>query len=156
MFQSSWSDFADFERIFVRIKNTISGQLYLYCIVLYCIVLYYTVLYYSIPEYVMQHWKEDFMFGYQFLNGCNPVMIKKCTKLPDKLPVTHEMVSVSLERGLTLEEEIKVERLIIFTFSKYKKKNVIIAVFNFLMTFGICGDSLSERNLILKGTRLDN
>ncbi|KAL7382969.1 hypothetical protein ABVT39_002614 [Epinephelus coioides] len=82
MFQSSWSDFADFETIFVRIKNTIS-------------------------EYVMQHWKEDFMFGYQFLNGCNPVMIRKCTKLPDKFPVTHEMVSVSLERELTLEQEIE-------------------------------------------------
>uniref|UniRef100_A0A673AWU2 Arachidonate 5-lipoxygenase a n=1 Tax=Sphaeramia orbicularis TaxID=375764 RepID=A0A673AWU2_9TELE len=79
---SSWSDFGDFERIFVRIKNTIS-------------------------EYVMQHWKEDFMFGYQFLNGCNPVLIQKCTKLPDKFPVTHEMVSVSLERDLTLEQEIE-------------------------------------------------
>ncbi|XP_051815431.1 polyunsaturated fatty acid 5-lipoxygenase [Acanthochromis polyacanthus] len=82
MFQSSWNDFADFERIFVRITNTIS-------------------------EYVMQHWKEDFMFGYQFLNGCNPVVIQKCTKLPDKFPVTHEMVSVSLERELTLEQEIE-------------------------------------------------
>ncbi|KAJ8248593.1 hypothetical protein GJAV_G00243660 [Gymnothorax javanicus] len=81
MFQSSWSDFADFERIFVRISNTIS-------------------------EYVMQHWQEDFMFGYQFLNGCNPVMIQKCTKLPAKLPVTHEMVEFCLERGLTLEEEV--------------------------------------------------
>ncbi|MEQ2205868.1 Arachidonate 5-lipoxygenase [Xenoophorus captivus] len=82
MFQSSWSDLADFEKIFVRIKNTIS-------------------------EYVMQHWKEDFMFGYQFLNGCNPVLISKCTKLPDKFPVTDEMISVSLERDLTLEQEIK-------------------------------------------------
>ncbi|XP_051946160.1 polyunsaturated fatty acid 5-lipoxygenase-like [Xyrauchen texanus] len=82
MFQSSWGDFADFERIFVRIKNTIS-------------------------EYVMQHWKEDFMFGYQFLNGCNPVMIRKCTEIPDKFPVTHEIVEDSLERGLTLEEELK-------------------------------------------------
>uniref|UniRef100_A0A3P8PGM8 Arachidonate 5-lipoxygenase a n=1 Tax=Astatotilapia calliptera TaxID=8154 RepID=A0A3P8PGM8_ASTCA len=79
---SSWSDFSDFEKIFVRIKNTIS-------------------------EYVMQHWKEDFMFGYQFLNGCNPVLIRKCKKLPDKFPVTHEMVAVSLERELTLEEEIE-------------------------------------------------
>uniref|UniRef100_A0A4W5MU08 Arachidonate 5-lipoxygenase n=1 Tax=Hucho hucho TaxID=62062 RepID=A0A4W5MU08_9TELE len=70
MFQSSWNDFADFERIFVRIKNTIS-------------------------EYVMQHWKEDFMFGYQYLNGCNPVMIQKCTKLPEKFPVTHDMVADS-------------------------------------------------------------
>uniref|UniRef100_A0A671YMJ7 Arachidonate 5-lipoxygenase b, tandem duplicate 2 n=1 Tax=Sparus aurata TaxID=8175 RepID=A0A671YMJ7_SPAAU len=82
MFQSSWNDFADFEKIFVRIKNTIS-------------------------EYVMQHWREDFMFGYQFLNGCNPVIIKKCTKLPEKFPVTHEMVSVSLERDMTLQEEIE-------------------------------------------------
>ncbi|XP_043112193.1 polyunsaturated fatty acid 5-lipoxygenase isoform X2 [Puntigrus tetrazona] len=82
MFQSSWGDFADFERIFVRIKNTIS-------------------------EYVMEHWKEDFMFGYQFLNGCNPVIIRKCTELPDNFPVTHKIVEDSLERGLTLEEELK-------------------------------------------------
>lgn len=26
MFQSSWSDFADFEKIFVKISNTISGE----------------------------------------------------------------------------------------------------------------------------------
>ncbi|XP_059373883.1 polyunsaturated fatty acid 5-lipoxygenase-like [Carassius carassius] len=82
MFQSSWGDFADFERIFVRIKNTIS-------------------------EYVMEHWKEDFMFGYQFLNGCNPVVIRKCTEIPDKFPVTTKILEESLERGLTLEEELK-------------------------------------------------
>ncbi|XP_009981482.1 PREDICTED: arachidonate 5-lipoxygenase-like, partial [Tauraco erythrolophus] len=82
MFQSSWSDFADFERIFVRISNTIS-------------------------EYVMQHWKEDFMFGYQFLNGCNPVLIRRCTEIPKKFPVTMDMVECSLERNLTLEEEVK-------------------------------------------------
>ncbi|XP_075614500.1 polyunsaturated fatty acid 5-lipoxygenase isoform X3 [Balearica regulorum gibbericeps] len=82
MFQSSWSDFADFERIFVRISNTIS-------------------------EYVMQHWKEDFMFGYQFLNGCNPVLIQRCAEIPKKLPVTTDMVECSLERNLTLEEEVK-------------------------------------------------
>lgn len=58
----------------------------------------------------MRHWKEDFLFGYQFLNGCNPVMIEKCTKLPHNLPVTNEMVCVSLQRGLTLEEEIKVDQ----------------------------------------------
>ncbi|OCT70163.1 hypothetical protein XELAEV_18037084mg [Xenopus laevis] len=82
MFQSSWNDFADFEKIFVRISNTIS-------------------------EYVMQHWKEDFMFGYQFLNGCNPVMITKCKKIPANFPVTNEMVECSLERNLTLEQEIE-------------------------------------------------
>uniref|UniRef100_A0A8C3TAL5 Arachidonate 5-lipoxygenase n=1 Tax=Chelydra serpentina TaxID=8475 RepID=A0A8C3TAL5_CHESE len=58
-------------------------------------------------QYVMQHWQEDFMFGYQFLNGCNPVMIKRCRELPKKFPVTTDMVECSLERNLTLEEEIK-------------------------------------------------
>nr|XP_044617581.1 polyunsaturated fatty acid 5-lipoxygenase-like [Equus asinus] len=83
MFQSSWNDFADFEKIFVKISNTIS-------------------------ERVMNHWQEDLMFGYQFLNGCNPVLIRRCTKLPEKLPVTTEMVECSLERQLTLEEEVEV------------------------------------------------
>ncbi|XP_056386362.1 polyunsaturated fatty acid 5-lipoxygenase isoform X2 [Hyla sarda] len=91
MFQSSWSDFADFERIFVRISNTIS-------------------------EYVMQHWQEDFMFGYQFLNGCNPVLIKKCKKIPENFPVTHEMVECSLERNLTLEKEMEQNNIFIVDF----------------------------------------
>ncbi|MEE6488054.1 hypothetical protein FKM82_015119 [Ascaphus truei] len=88
MFQSSWSDFADFEKIFVRISNTIS-------------------------EYVMQHWQEDFMFGYQFLNGCNPVLITKCKEIPSNFPVTNEMVKYSLERKVSLEEEIELGNIFI-------------------------------------------
>ncbi|XP_068111325.1 polyunsaturated fatty acid 5-lipoxygenase-like [Hyperolius riggenbachi] len=82
MFQSSWSDFADFEKIFIKISNAMS-------------------------EYAMQHWQEDFVFGYQFLNGCNPLMIKQCKELPETFPVTQEMVEESLERKLTLEQEMK-------------------------------------------------
>ncbi|XP_069428424.1 polyunsaturated fatty acid 5-lipoxygenase [Ovis canadensis] len=91
MFQSSWNDFADFEKIFVRISNTIS-------------------------ERVMNHWQEDLMFGYQFLNGCNPVMIQRCLKLPDNLPVTTEMVECSLERQLTLEQEVEQGNIFIVDF----------------------------------------
>ncbi|KAK2892452.1 hypothetical protein Q8A67_012440 [Cirrhinus molitorella] len=82
LFQSSWNDISDFRKIFVKIKNTVS-------------------------EYVMQNWNKDNFFGYQFLNGCNPVMISKCMNLPDKFAVTQEMVKGSLDRGLTLQEELK-------------------------------------------------
>ncbi|XP_040826441.1 polyunsaturated fatty acid 5-lipoxygenase isoform X5 [Ochotona curzoniae] len=91
MFQSSWSDFADFEKIFVKISNTIS-------------------------ERVMNHWQEDVMFGYQFLNGCNPVLIRRCTELPPKLPVTTEMVECSLERQLSLEQEVQQGNIFIVDF----------------------------------------
>ncbi|XP_016328325.1 arachidonate 5-lipoxygenase-like [Sinocyclocheilus anshuiensis] len=84
---SSWKDIADFEKIFVKIKNTVSGL--------------------NVSEYVMQNWNKDYFFGYQFLNGCNPVVIKKCMNLPDKFAVTQEMVEGSLDRGLTLQEELK-------------------------------------------------
>ncbi|XP_011805778.1 PREDICTED: arachidonate 5-lipoxygenase [Colobus angolensis palliatus] len=91
MFQSSWNDFADFEKIFVKISNTIS-------------------------ERVMNHWQEDLMFGYQFLNGCNPVLIRRCTELPEKLPVTTEMVECSLERQLSLEQEVQQGNIFIVDF----------------------------------------
>lgn len=63
---------------------------------------------FSPTERVMKHWQEDLIFGYQFLNGCNPVLIQRCTKLPKKFPVTTEMVECSLERELTLEQEMEV------------------------------------------------
>nr|XP_055053967.1 polyunsaturated fatty acid 5-lipoxygenase-like [Misgurnus anguillicaudatus] len=80
----SWKDIHDFEKIFrvIYVKDTALVN-------------------------VIQDWNTDYMFGYQFLNGCNPVMIRKCTELPDKFPVTHEMVKGSLQRGLTLQEEIE-------------------------------------------------
>ncbi|RXN21015.1 arachidonate 5-lipoxygenase-like isoform X1 [Labeo rohita] len=82
LFQSSWTDIADYGNIFMNIKNTVS-------------------------EYVMQNWNEDFLFGYQFLNGSNPVIISKCMNLPDKFAITQEMVEGSLDRGRSLQEELK-------------------------------------------------
>ncbi|XP_059367572.1 polyunsaturated fatty acid 5-lipoxygenase-like [Carassius carassius] len=56
---------------------------------------------------VMENWNQDYMFGYQFLNGCNPVMIRKCMQLPDKFPVTQEMVKRFLKTGHTLQQELQ-------------------------------------------------
>ncbi|KAA0709032.1 Arachidonate 5-lipoxygenase [Triplophysa tibetana] len=80
----SWDEMADFEKILTDydIKKTLL-------------------------VHVMEDWYTDYMFGYQFLNGCNPDMISKCVNLPEKFPVTHEMVKGSLQRGLTLHEELK-------------------------------------------------
>uniref|UniRef100_A0A673ANQ4 Hydroperoxide isomerase ALOXE3-like n=1 Tax=Sphaeramia orbicularis TaxID=375764 RepID=A0A673ANQ4_9TELE len=46
----------------------------------------------DISDYVQEHWKEDAFFGYQYLNGVDPVLIKLCTALPDNFPVTDAMV----------------------------------------------------------------
>ncbi|XP_012687556.2 hydroperoxide isomerase ALOXE3-like [Clupea harengus] len=57
-------------------------------------------------DYVQEHWDEDEFFGYQFLNGINPMMIQRCSKLPVNFPVTEGMVKDSLG-GSSLEVEMK-------------------------------------------------
>uniref|UniRef100_A0AAR2LSE0 Lipoxygenase domain-containing protein n=1 Tax=Pygocentrus nattereri TaxID=42514 RepID=A0AAR2LSE0_PYGNA len=65
------------------------------------------VLIYVLIEYIRQHWDSDEFFGYQFLNGTNPMAIR-CwrTKLPDNFPVTDDMVKSSLG-GSCLQKEIQ-------------------------------------------------
>jgi len=57
-------------------------------------------------DYVQEHWKEDAFFGYQFLNGINPMLIRRCTILPSNFPVTDGMVC--LRGGSSLADEMKV------------------------------------------------
>uniref|UniRef100_A0A8C1HTK9 Arachidonate 12-lipoxygenase n=1 Tax=Cyprinus carpio carpio TaxID=630221 RepID=A0A8C1HTK9_CYPCA len=81
-FGKSWNDLDDFKRIFWKLRSPIA-------------------------EYTMNHWKEDWFFGYQFLNGSNPRMITKCKELPSNFPVTGDMVQSSLIPTTTLKEELK-------------------------------------------------
>ncbi|KAL1276666.1 hypothetical protein QQF64_036289 [Cirrhinus molitorella] len=108
----SWNDIADFETIYdhYNIKDTLL-------------------------EKVMQDWNKDEMFGYQFLNSCNPVMIRKCMKLPDKFPVTHEMVKGSLTRGHTLQEELQAGNIYI---ADYEILKAVPAASGRYLTAPIC------------------
>lgn len=65
------------------------------------------------PEYVQEHWEEDQLFAYQFLNGINPILIQRCSALPVNLPVTSSMVFPGGES--TLENELKVIIVAYFT-----------------------------------------
>ncbi|KAL2096944.1 hypothetical protein ACEWY4_006151 [Coilia grayii] len=56
--------------------------------------------------YVEEQWAEDEFFGYQLLNGINPMMIKLCSTLPENFPVTEDMVK-GLLGDSTLEQEMQ-------------------------------------------------
>ena len=60
----------------------------------------------------MARWTRDEEFGRQMLNGVNPVVIERCTQLPDNFPVTSDMVKPSLVRGLSLSDEMKVSHVL--------------------------------------------
>ena len=62
----------------------------------------------EVRVYEADRWTTDVEFGRQVLNGVNPVVIKKCTKLPSNFPVTNDMVKGFLNRGLTLNQEMRV------------------------------------------------
>ncbi|XP_060060349.1 arachidonate 12-lipoxygenase, 12R-type isoform X2 [Erinaceus europaeus] len=78
----SWKRLKDIKRIFPATKSVIS-------------------------EYVVEHWAEDRFFGYQYLNGINPSLLRRCTQIPDKFPVTDDMVAPFLGEGTCLQAELE-------------------------------------------------
>ena len=62
----------------------------------------------TIPLYEAGRWTSDVEFGRQIINGVNPMIIRKCTTLPAKFPVTDDMVAPFLTRGFTLHQEMGV------------------------------------------------
>ena len=60
------------------------------------------------PTYELSRWMRDEEFGRQMLNGVNPMVIERCTILPPNFPVTSSMVKGFMDRGLSLEDEMKV------------------------------------------------
>ena len=63
----------------------------------------------EIPTYVGDRWVSDVEFGRQILNGVNPVLIKKCTKIPDNFAVTSEMVQPFMNDAQTLDQAMQVQ-----------------------------------------------
>ncbi|XP_031417820.1 arachidonate 12-lipoxygenase, 12R-type-like [Clupea harengus] len=84
-------------------------------------------------DYVKKHWDEDEFFGYQLLNGLNPMMIQRCSKLPENFPVTEEMVKDSL-RGSTFEVEME-------------KGNIFLC--DYKMLHRLVGNEVSDRQQYL-------
>ncbi|KAM6973013.1 polyunsaturated fatty acid lipoxygenase ALOX15B-like [Aplochiton taeniatus] len=79
-------------------------------------------------KYVEKHWREDEFFGYQFLNGHNPMMICACSALPDHFPVSDKMVQASIQPGSSLTQEIKKGN--IFLMDYHRLDGVAAAVVN--------------------------
>ncbi|KAG7239195.1 hypothetical protein INR49_029946 [Caranx melampygus] len=61
----------------------------------------------SLSQYVVKHWTDDDFFGSQFLNGFNPFVVQRCSKLPANFAVTEEMVKPFLPNGSSLTGELE-------------------------------------------------
>lgn len=60
----------------------------------------------------LDHWDQDWFFGIQRIQGCNPILIELCKAIPESFGVTDEMVRPFLE-GLTLQEALDSNKIFI-------------------------------------------
>nr|AAH13751.1 Arachidonate lipoxygenase, epidermal [Mus musculus]AAH51047.1 Arachidonate lipoxygenase, epidermal [Mus musculus] len=78
----------------------------------------------ALPERVRGSWKEDALFGYQFLNGANPMLLRRSMRLPARLVLPPGMEDLQTQ----LEKELKAGSLFEVDFSLLDgvKPNIII------------------------------
>lgn len=60
----------------------------------------------------IDNWKSDLAFGDQRLNGCNPKLIRLCTKIPENFEVDVKLVELFLQ-GSTLQNALDMKRIFI-------------------------------------------
>ncbi|KAG8011325.1 Hydroperoxide isomerase ALOXE3 [Nibea albiflora] len=101
-------------------------------------------------EYVAEHWMEDDFYGFQFLNGINPSVIKRCSELPSNFPVTEEMVKPFLEEGSSLQKEM--EKGNIFLYDQKKMDGMQGRLYNgehLHVTAGLCLFYMNPKNKLM-------
>ncbi|KAJ4944664.1 hypothetical protein JOQ06_013207 [Pogonophryne albipinna] len=87
----------------------------------------------KISKYVEEHWKEDAFFGYQYLNGVNPMLIRRCTALPENFPVTDEMLFPDGQSSLA--DEMKNGNIFLLDYNRFDglKANIVHGKQQYLM-----------------------
>ncbi|KAM9840256.1 hydroperoxide isomerase ALOXE3-like [Aulostomus maculatus] len=104
----------------------------------------------NISEYVAEHWKDDDFYAYQFLNGINPNLIKRCSELPPNFPVTDDMLKPFLKNGCCLQWEMTKGN--IFLCDLKKMDGIAPQTYNgerLHVTPGLCLFYLNQENKLL-------
>ena len=65
---------------------------------------------------VNKSWRDDAEYARQRLNGVHPTVITLCTAVPDKFPVTDQMVGTLLPHGSSLAQELANEKLFLLDY----------------------------------------
>ncbi|XP_074649222.1 polyunsaturated fatty acid 5-lipoxygenase-like [Tubulanus polymorphus] len=71
----------------------------------------------GVYDYFYDHFWDDAEYGRHFLTGTNPHHLRRCTELPNKLAVDDGMLKPFLDRGKSLDEEIKDGHVYILDYS---------------------------------------
>lgn len=67
-----------------------------------------TIRFSFLSVFIRSHWMDDWYFGHQCLNGCNPLMLRQTRLLPPRLSVTSDMLRPFLPEDSSLEKELQV------------------------------------------------